>query len=197
MAAMKTTTESVSKVVAARAKRLAQVGVLAMLAPGLSACGVFDFDVSQPVPEQRITGNVLGGLLGTFVPTPFPLTVNLAQEVKARGTGPVKAATLQSLSFEITKTGEPTGDADGFDFVKTIELSIESSRLNSSLPKVLIADLANPPGPTRSFLMRTIPNVNLLPYINEGTKITGTASGTIPADDVTFSGTIQIHVNTF
>lgn len=197
MAAMKTPTESVSKVVAAPAKRLAQVGVLAMLALGSGACGVFDFDVTQPVPEQRIIGNVLGGLLGTFVPTPFPLTVNLAQEVKARGTGPVKAATLQSLSFEITKTGEPAGDADAFDFVKTIEISIESSRSNSPLPKVLIADLANPPGPTRSFLMRTLPNVNLLPYINEGTKITGTASGTAPVDDVTFSGTIQIHVNTF
>lgn len=197
MAAMKTPTESVSKVVAARAKRLAQVGVLAMLAFGSGACGVFDFDVTQPVPEQRITGNVLGGLLGSFVPTPFPLTVNLAQEVKARGTGPVKAATLQSLSFEITKTGEPAGDADGFDFVKTIEISIESSRSNSALPKLLIADLPNPPGPTRSFLMRTIPNVNLLPYINEGSKITSTASGTVPADDVTFSGTIQIHVNTF
>jgi len=197
MAAVKTPTESVSKVVAAGAKRLAQVGVLAMLALGSSACGVFDFDVSQPVPEQRITGNVLGGLLGSFVPTPFPLTVNLAQEVKARGTGPVKAATLQSLSFEITKTGEPAGDADGFDFVKTIEISIESSRSNSALPKLLIADLPNPPGPTRSFLMRTIPSVNLLPYINEGSKITSTASGTVPADDVTFSGTIQIHVNTF
>ena len=197
MAAMKTPTESVSKVVAAGAKRLAQVGVLAMLALGSGACGVFDFDVSQPVPEQRITGNVLGGLLGSFVPTPFPLTVNLAQEVKARGTGPVKAATLQSLSFEITKTGEPAGDADGFDFVKTIEISIESSRANSALPKLLIADLPNPPGPTRSFLMRTLPSVNLLPYINEGSKITSTASGTVPADDVTFSGTIQIHVNTF
>ena len=44
--------------------------------------------------------------------------------------------------------------------------------------------------------LRTYPDVNLMPYINEGSRITSMASGMAPPDDVTFNGQIVVHVNT-
>ncbi len=45
--------------------------------------------------------------------------------------------------------------------------------------------------------LNTYPNVDLLPYINEGTEITSMGSGTAPKSDVTFNGQLTVHVHTF
>ena len=77
--------------------------VLPLLIPILlCGCGALDFDVQQGVPEQRVTGSLAGALFGTLIPSPFPLTIDLAQETKACNTGPVKAVGLKSLTFAIT-----------------------------------------------------------------------------------------------
>lgn len=167
--------------------------ILVLFSALLGGCGVFDFDIQQPVPEQRITGSVFGSVFGSLIPSPFPLTINLEQETKARGTGPVKAAGLKSLTFQITNTAMPAGD---FSFVQTVDVFIESTMSGTALMKQKIADLPSPPGAVQTMNLHTYPDINLLPYINEGSKITSTATGTTPSHDVTFNGQIVVHVNT-
>ena len=45
-----------------------------------AGCGAVGFDVTQAIPEQRVPGNALGGLLPSFLPSPVPITVNLKSE---------------------------------------------------------------------------------------------------------------------
>jgi hypothetical protein len=162
-----------------------------------SGCGVFDFDIDQPVPEQNVQGSVFGAVFGTLVPSPFPLSINFAEETKARGTGPVKAAGLKTLTFNITATSMPSGDTDDFSFVQGVDIFIESTMSGTALQKQKIADLPTAPGAVQQLDLHTYPDVNLLPYINEGSRISSTATGNVPPDDVTFNGKITVHVNTF
>jgi len=172
-------------------------GALALLiAPLTAGCGILDFDVDQPIPEQRIQVDLITGLLSNFLQNPFPITINLEQETKARGTGPVRAAGLKSLTFQITNTAMPSGDSDDFSFVKTVDIYVESTKQGTTLTRQKIADLPTPPGAVTQFSLHTYPDINLLPYINEGSRITSTASGNTPKDDVTFNGQILVHVNT-
>lgn len=161
----------------------------------LGGCGALDFDVQQGVPEQRVTGSLAGALFGTLIPSPFPLTIDLAQETKARNTGPVKAAGLKSLTFAITNTAS-SGSVHDFSFVQTVDIYIESTKSGTTLARQKIADLPSPPGAQTMLSLRTYPDINLLPYINEGSRITSMASGTVPPNDVTFNGQIVVHVNT-
>jgi hypothetical protein len=156
----------------------------------LTGCGVFDFDYNQAVPEQKVQGSVLGQIFGTLVPNPFPLTINLAQETQAHGTGPVKAAGLKSLTFQTT-------NGTDFNFVQSCDITVESNMPGTTLTKQKIADLSAPPGHVPTLNFHTYPDVNLLPYINEGTKISSTATGSSPPADVTFNGQLVVHVNTF
>lgn len=170
--------------------------VLPLLLPILlGGCGALDFDVQQGVPEQRVTGSLAGALFGTLIPSPFPLTIDLAQETKARNTGPVKAAGLKSLTFAITNTAS-SGSVHDFSFVQTVDIYIESTKSGTTLARQKIADLPSPPGAQTMLSLRTYPDINLLPYINEGSRITSMASGTVPPNDVTFNGQIVVHVNT-
>jgi len=170
--------------------------VLPLLIPILlCGCGALDFDVQQGVPEQRVTGSLAGALFGTLIPSPFPLTIDLAQETKARNTGPVKAAGLKSLTFAITNTAS-SGSVHDFSFVQTVDIYIESTKSGTTLTRQKIADLPSPPGAQTTLSLRTYPDINLLPYINEGSRITSMASGTVPPNDVTFNGQIVVHVNT-
>jgi hypothetical protein len=178
-------------------RRFALIAAAAALLPGLSGgCGALDFDISQPIPEQRIMGSFAAGLLGSgLLPNPFPITIDLSQETKARGTGPVKAAGLKSLSFQITNTAS-SGSVHDFSFIQTVDIYNESTKSGTTLTKQKIADLPSPPGAVTTLNLQTYPDVNLLPYINEGSKISSTATGNAPPNDVTFNGQIVVHVNT-
>ncbi|HEX8950988.1 MAG TPA: hypothetical protein VF945_04035, partial [Polyangia bacterium] len=57
-----------------------------------AGCGAISFDVSQAVPEQQVPGSPLGGLLPSFLPQPFPVTINVQQETQKRSTGPARSA---------------------------------------------------------------------------------------------------------
>ena len=161
----------------------------------VGGCGVLDFDVQQKIPEQRVSGSLTSALLGTLVPSPFPLSIDLAQETKAHGTGPVKAAGLQSLTFQITPTAS-SGSVHDFRFVQSVIINIQSTKSGTTLQKQKIGDLPSPPGQQTTLNIHTYPDVNLLPYINEGSLISSTATGSIPPNDVTFDGQIVVHVNT-
>jgi hypothetical protein len=154
-------------------------GLAACLAMAVAGCGIADFDVDQPVPAQTVQGSGLPApLAGIF---PLPLTLDLDSKIKAKDTGPIDSVTLSSLTLHITSAG---GD---WSFVKTIDVSVESTRSGTTLPKVKIASVASP-GAVQTLTFNIEHGVNLKPYIDEGSQVDSTGSGNQPSQDVSFDG---------
>jgi len=148
-------------------------------AAGLAGCGIADFDVEQPVQPQTIQGSGLPAPLAAIFP--LPLNLDLESKIKAKDTGPIDGVTLSSLTLHITSTG---GD---WSFVTSIEVSVSSTRSGTTLPKVKIASIASP-GAVQTMDFHVESGVNLKPYIDEGSQVDSTASGTQPTRDVSFDG---------
>jgi hypothetical protein len=163
--------------------------VLAM-AVAAAGCGALAFDVSQDVPEQQVPGSPLGGLLPSFLPTPFPITINIEQETAKRSTGPARSANLKQVQFRITPHDAPSGN---FDFVDEIHIYVEPT--SGALPKVEIANLKPVPKGQTTLDLHIVPDIDLLPYINVGAKISATASGRQPAQTVTYDGSVTVTVH--
>ena len=81
----------------------------------------------------------------------------------------------------------PPGET--FAFLQSISLSIAAA----GLPDQQIASLSPVPAQGTISLDPT-PGVNLLPYIKSAATITATASGHVPARDVTFNGKLVITI---
>lgn len=159
--------------------------------------GVGDFPVEVSVQEQRVEGSPLGGLLGGVFDVPIPLDVDLTAETAARDTGPAQHVRLSELSLSITGTAEGAGDTDDFDFLDSAEIFVESAASGSSLPRVRVARIDPAPDGARSVFFETDTSVDLLPYVNEGARLTSSAEGRVPPDDVTFDGRVVLIVEVF
>jgi hypothetical protein len=158
-----------------------------------SGCGAISFDVSQSVPEQQVPGSPLGGLLPSFLPQPFPITIDIKQETAKRSTGPASSANLKQVEFEMTPHGQSSST---FDFVDEIHIFVApSSSSGSSLPMVEIANLKPVPKGQTKIDLAIVPGIDLLPYINAGASISATASGHQPAQTVTYDGTVVVTVH--
>jgi hypothetical protein len=153
-----------------------------MLATG---CGIADFDVTQPVPEQMIQGSGLPAPLAALFP--LPLSLDLEAKIKEQDTGPIDSVTLASLELTITATSKPGTDADDWSFVTHVDVFVESTKQGSSLPKVKLATVDNP-GAVQTMTFTIEPGVNLKPYVDEGSQVDSTGAGTIPSDDVSYNG---------
>lgn len=159
-------------------------GLLLVGAPG---CGLIAFDVSQDIPAQTVPGSPLGALLPESL-FAIPMNIDIQSETAGHGTGPAHSVTLSSVTLTITS---PSGAT--FDFVSAIAIKISSSG-NPNLPEVEIGRLEPVPG-TTSISIPPNGGVDLLPYINAGATITSTATGHMPASDVTFVGRVVVTVH--
>ncbi len=153
-----------------------------MLAAG---CGIADFDITQPVPEQRVAGSGIPGPIASLFP--IPLNLDLSAEIQKQSTGPIGSVTLSSLSLAITATDQPQGDTDDWSFVDEVHVFVKSSAQSSSLPRVEIASVVAP-GAVTTMTFHVEGDVDLKPYVDEGSVVESTASGTAPADDVSYDG---------
>jgi hypothetical protein len=151
------------------------------------SCGAVSFDVQQDLQQETVSGNPLGGLLGSFVANPFKFTIDINAEVQKRGTGPAHSAQLKSLSLAITPHSAPVGN---FDFLTEVHLFVEGTGLS----KVEVANVTSVPKGATTLDFNITPNVDLLPYINAGGDISATASGTQPAQDTSFDGSLTVTV---
>ena len=151
----------------------------------ITGCGVADFDLDEPVLEQRITGSPLPGpLAGLF---PIPLDINISAKIKEMETGPIDSVTLKSLTLSVTPTAVESGDTDDWSFVDEIHVFVKSNKSGTTLPRVEIASVSNPGAvQTLSFTIDTSVDIN--PYVNEGSTVEGESSGTVPPDDMTYDG---------
>ncbi|MBX7115071.1 MAG: hypothetical protein K1X64_12145 [Myxococcaceae bacterium] len=155
----------------------------------LSGCGLIQFDVEEALPEQRVAGNPLGGVLPSFVPTPFKLNIDLKAETEKRGTGPATHAFLKELTLSVTPKSKPSGN---FNFLDEVHISIAPT--SGSLPKVEIARAAPVAKALTVLNFELVPNVDLLPYMNAGAELTANATGQQPSSDVTFDGKVVVNV---
>jgi hypothetical protein len=163
------------------------------LATAVGGCGAIGFDVSQSVPEQQVPGSPLGGLLPSFLPQPFPVTINVQQETAKRSTGPARSANLKQVEFQITPHASPSGN---FDFVDEIHIFVApASGSGSALPMVEIANLKPVPKGQTTIDLAIVPGIDLLPYINAGATISATANGHQPAQTVTYDGVVVVTVH--
>lgn len=158
---------------------------LAWMALVAGGCGIADFDIEQPIPEQRIQGSGLPAPLAALFP--LPLDLDLSAEIKKRTTGPIDSVTLTSLTLSITPTDLAAGDTDDWSFVDEIRVFVTSSMAGTSLPRLEIASIMAP-GPVTTMLFTVDATVNLQPYVEEGSVIESSGRGRLPADDVSYDG---------
>lgn len=151
----------------------------------VAGCGITDFDLDQPVPEQRVPGSPIPGPLQALFP--LPIDLDLSAKIKEHTTGPIDSVNISSLELSITPTARPAGDTDDWLFVGEIHVFVKSSQSGSSLPRVEIAHISEP-GAVTTMKFVVEKKVNLDPYVNEGSVIETTGSGTAPGDDVTYDG---------
>ncbi|HEY5947291.1 MAG TPA: hypothetical protein VIV40_17425 [Kofleriaceae bacterium] len=150
-----------------------------------SGCGVTDFDITQPVIEQRVQGSPLPGPLAVLFP--LPLDINISQKIKEMETGPIDSVTLSKLTLKITATAMPSGDSDNWSFVDDIHVFVKSSKSGSTLPRVEIANV-HAPGAVTTMSFAVKKEVDLQPYVEEGSVVEGESSGRLPEDDVSYDG---------
>ena len=124
---------------------------------------------------------------------PLPLDLDLAAEIQKRDSGPIDSITIKSLSLSITDTARPSGDTDDWAFVEAIRVFVKSSKQGSSLPRVEIANVATPGAVTK--LEFEVTDVNLKPYVDEGSVVESEGRGTLPPDDITYNGTAVFTVH--
>jgi hypothetical protein len=165
---------------------------LACIVPLVAACGIADFDVGQDIPEQHVPGSSIPGPLAALFPV--PINLDISSQIKARNTGPINSVTLSSLALTITSTDKPSGDTDDWSFVTHIDVYLESTKAGSSLPRVKIAT-ADRPGAVQTMAFDVDESVNLKSYIDEGSKVDSTGSGTAPSDDVSYDGSSVFTVH--
>ena len=151
----------------------------------LAGCGVTDFDLTQPVPEQFVRGSGIPAPIASLFP--IPLDLDLSAEIQKQTTGPIDSVTLSRLELEITDTDRPAGDTDTWDFVDEIHVFVRSSADGSTLPRVEIAS-ATAPGAVTTLTFDVDSSVDLKPYVDEGSVVDSEASGTVPQDDVSYDG---------
>ena len=164
----------------------------------LAACGgVSEFDLTEGLGDVKIVGSPVSGTLTTMLPTPVSFGLDVKQQAVMRGAnGPVSAVYITGMVFQTTMGGSPDGSTVPFDFVKSVQVYLESKRANSSLPRELLATQATPPGRITGFSLAPNNMVNLLPLILEGSQLTSVATGTLPTQDVLFTGSVTVHVST-
>jgi len=158
---------------------------LRLLLPILAGCSIADFDVDQKIPEQRVPGSAIPGPLAALFPV--PITLDLESKIKAMDTGPIDSVTLSSLALTITATARPTGDTDDWSFCTNVDVFIESRKAGTTLPKVKIASVAMP-GAVQTMTFAVESGVNVKPYVDEGSQVDTTGSGTAPSDEVSYDG---------
>jgi hypothetical protein len=151
----------------------------------LAGCGVTDFDITQPIVEQRVQGSPLPGPLAVLFP--LPLDIDIAQKIKEMETGPIDSVTLSSLTLTITPTAMTAGDVDTWSFVDDIHVFVASSKSPTSLPRVEIANI-HAPGAVTTMSFNVIEDIDLQPYVEEGSVVEGESTGRLPEDDVTYNG---------
>jgi hypothetical protein len=166
-------------------------------AAACAGCGLLDFDVAQPIPEQTVPGNAVAAAAGQLIgsggafPNPLTLNIDLSAQQKAHDTGPIDSVHMKSLSLTI----EAASPTQNFDWLDEVHIFLDSTKSGTTLPHVEIATLAPVPKGQKTLSFKVNTSVNLKSYIEEGTKLSADATAHVPAMDVKFNGLLVVRVS--
>ena len=163
--------------------------VLALVTAG---CGIANFDVGQPVPEQMVSGSGIPGPLAALFP--IPVSLDIGEKIKQQDTGPINSISITSLELTITATDVTAGDTDDWSFLTQCDVFVSSTASGSTLPKVKIATIGAP-GAVQTATFTVDETVNLKDYVNEGSMTDSMCSGTAPADAVSYAGSANFSIH--
>lgn len=181
-------------------KRFALCTVLFVLA---SACGkdplTLEFDVDKDLPEQSIPGSLAPCQLPISVGVlddPFEVTITQAEDFPEQNTDVqhVRSAKVRELRLSIAATSsEPD-----WDFLDALNLFVEASGLERKLVASIgeETESGEPIADGATTLDLEPEGVNLAPYIkaNGGFTITSEAVGCAPAQEVRFTGRLEVRI---
>jgi hypothetical protein len=154
------------------------------------ACGLTEVSVEGELGEQRVDGDIVGGILGdVFVP--IPVQVDVQSAIEAQNLRIIKEVFLDNITLNITDTANQNGD-DSFDFIDTIDMFATAAN-DPELPRVLIGSLARgDDGATTIVIVGE--DVNLKDYIEAAIEIEAEVDGSLPPTDTTFDGVVTLTV---
>jgi hypothetical protein len=154
--------------------RSAAVGFLLWVL--LFACGAVTFDREEKIPMQTIPG------------THGPLAYSYAVLIPKQDTGLVTSATLKSMTFQVTDMTVT------FDFVDSVHVYAESFYDDGMLPKIEIASSDPVPRNISVLSLDVNHSEDVLPYLEQGSKITIVAKGHFPDTAVGVEGSVIFTV---
>ncbi|MDP3277458.1 MAG: hypothetical protein Q8Q09_19890 [Deltaproteobacteria bacterium] len=168
-------------------------GLVALCALGCGPVPI-GFDITQPISEQTITGNLVANTAGQALPAgsiaPMAITVDLSSESRTRNI-PIGRVLLKAFSLNVTATAQPAGDTDDFAFIRTATMYIECAN-SCALPRIAVATATG--SAVASLVFTPTPGVNLKPYFDAGARIVLEADAIPPPDDTSFNGTVTIRI---
>jgi len=171
------------------------VSVLMFLS--IIACGD---DLTSITFTEQSQEAVVMGRAGIMLPLPIniipamTLNINLQDELDAQNAGAAKAVYLDAIDLKITDTKIADGDTDNFDFIKKVDVYVESTKSSTQLQKVKIATISEVPKGQTTISLQTESNIDLKPYIEEGVRLTTSGSGDVPPDDVSLVAIVTLKV---
>jgi hypothetical protein len=157
----------------------------------MAGCGALDFDVSEPIPQQRIPGDpvaaMAGALLGNAFPTAFNFNIDLKAQQQAHDTGPIDSVHTKSLSLTI----DAMSPTQNFDWLDEAHISI----MANGLPTKEIAHIMPVPKGAKTINFTVDGSVDVKPYIDKGITVSTQATAHATAQDVVFGGTAVFRVS--
>jgi hypothetical protein len=160
-----------------------QVVACALSIAAVAACGLMDFDLLEQIPPHTVYGNPV-----TTSGATFTLGLDFSQD-PIGSAGPFSSVHLKSMTLSL----DPSSGESSFDFLEEVRVHIASSRENTLLKEVEIAQVTVPRG-VQTLRLTAHTDVDLLPYIQEGRVVHFLATARLPKRDAVFIGVAVFRV---
>ena len=187
---------------------LPHVTLLAALSAALSGCSgttLGHFDVDETLPETRVEGSAVIGLLPADVFPPIALDVSSSEEFQSEDYDFLTSIQLDELTLIITASSTDEnedsledGEADNFNFLSGIEIFIQAEfdgQSQEALIGFIDADDPQLSAGAQSIDF-TLTGTDILQYVeaDAGYAVQIEASGESPPDAVIFGGDVVYRV---
>jgi hypothetical protein len=173
-------------------KSIGTLAVVALLASTSCDGRSVGFDMTEQIPTVTVQGDPAGNAALASVPDDDAPTLTITGDAPPQHIAGAARADLMSLELDIV-AADASADAGCFDFVRSVTVSVESTLAGTHLSKHVVAT-GNAPGCVRTWRLTPAEMFDVLPYANEGFRITVIARGIPPVHDVSFDGNAVLHI---
>ncbi len=162
-----------------------------------SGCGAYDFEIERPIDTVLIGGtdnrdpSTRSLAIDTIPPQLW--STNLSEAPAGIF---MTGMTVRTLSAAPDDQEEDGLALDDLAFIDEVVFYVASESSNSALLRAPIAWFSAP-GPVQSVELNVNQALNLLPYLQEGARISSELTGRIPPTDIQIQGTATLNVDVF